>query len=196
MEQYKQLGQGSAALMKPPRGRVTSDVFTIVIPPITVVHTATADTWTATVDLYLGVFNSNNLFTLPLRANTIYSGQACINSHAFLSLITCHPFIPVIHNYLLAITCHTFSFSGGPDAAIQAYGDEGPGGDGVQGVPSEPPVQGAAGPRLRVGCRGGDGEHVVGGGELVGVGAAGVLPGLEPALATYWYSLTHAFTTH
>ena len=76
MEQYEKLGQGSAALMAPPRGRETSDVFTIVIPPITVVHTATEDMWTADVDLYLGVFNSNNLFTLPLNSNSIYRGQA------------------------------------------------------------------------------------------------------------------------
>ena len=80
MKQYKKLGQGSAALMAPPRGRDVSDVFTIVIPPITVVHTATDDTWTAKVSLHLGVFNSSGMFTLPMNANTIYRGQVCMHA--------------------------------------------------------------------------------------------------------------------
>ena len=75
MEEYKKLGQGSAALMAPRMGRVVSDVFTIAIPPITVQHIATPTTWTAKVDLYLGVFNSSNVFTLPITANTLYQGQ-------------------------------------------------------------------------------------------------------------------------
>ena len=75
VEKYKALGQGSAALMQPPRGRATSDVMTIAIPPITAVHIATADTWTLKVDLYLGVFNAADAFTLPVNASTLYAGQ-------------------------------------------------------------------------------------------------------------------------
>ena len=75
MEEFKKLGQGSAALMAPGRGRTVSDVLTIAIPPITVKHIATPSTWTAKVDLYLGVFNSSNVFTLPMTANTLYHGQ-------------------------------------------------------------------------------------------------------------------------
>ena len=31
--------------------------------------------WTATVDMYLGVFNDQNVFTLPATANALYAGQ-------------------------------------------------------------------------------------------------------------------------
>ena len=75
VERFKKLGQGSAALMAPGKGRFMSDVLTLAIPPITVKHVQNANGWTAHVDLYLGVFNSQNVFTLPLRANTIYQGQ-------------------------------------------------------------------------------------------------------------------------
>ena len=72
---FKKLGQGSAALMAPGKGQSFSDVLTIAIPPITVRHVKNEHGWTAHVDLYLGVFNSSNIFTLPLRANVIYEGQ-------------------------------------------------------------------------------------------------------------------------
>ena len=67
--------------MAPPRGRTTSDVLTIVIPPITVQHIATDEIWTAKVSLHLGVFNSSGIFTLPMNSNTLYSGQ--VRMHAF-----------------------------------------------------------------------------------------------------------------
>ena len=72
---YKRLGQGSAVLQCPSRGRSTSDVMTIAIPPIRVVHCQSVDEWTLHVSLYLGVFNSSDHFTLPSKANDIYRGQ-------------------------------------------------------------------------------------------------------------------------
>lgn len=87
MEEYKKLGQGSAALMAPGRGRTVSDVLTIAIPPITVKHIATPSTWTAKVDLYLGVFNSSNVFTLPMTANTLYHGQVSYTPYAYKLLL-------------------------------------------------------------------------------------------------------------
>ena len=75
VDKYKALGRGSAALMAPPAGRHQSDVLTLAIPPITATHIATKDSWTLKVELYLGVFNSSNTFTLPLKANEIYAGM-------------------------------------------------------------------------------------------------------------------------
>ena len=75
VQSFKKLGQGSAALMMPGKGHFESEVMTIAIPPITVKHVQNEHGWTAHVDLYLGVYNSNDIFTLPLRANSIYEGQ-------------------------------------------------------------------------------------------------------------------------
>ena len=75
VQKFKRYGHGSAALMAPGKGREQSDVLTIALPPITVRHVQNANGWTAHVDLYLGVYNSSNLFTLPLSSNKIYEGQ-------------------------------------------------------------------------------------------------------------------------
>ena len=71
----KSLGQGSAALVAPREGFSVSSGMTMAIPPITVKHVETDGEWWTTVDLYLGVYNDSNLFTLPLDSNTIYKDQ-------------------------------------------------------------------------------------------------------------------------
>jgi hypothetical protein len=76
VEHFKSLGQGSGALVAPGRGRDSSTVLTLAIPPITVTHWQSADEWTMRVTFYLAVLNDKMRLTLPSAANKIYLGQA------------------------------------------------------------------------------------------------------------------------
>lgn len=75
VQDFKKLGQGSGALVSPSRGRDSSTVLTLAIPPITVTHCQSADEWTMSVSFYLAVLNDQMRLTLPSNANTMYSGQ-------------------------------------------------------------------------------------------------------------------------
>ena len=72
-DRFKQLGVGSAALQTPGKGKTVSDVVTLAIPPITVVHVETLHEWRMEVSMYLGVLHSSKRFTLPINANSLYT---------------------------------------------------------------------------------------------------------------------------
>ena len=75
VQSVRALGMGSGVLVKPGKNCMFSDQLVVALPPIKVTSVETEWGWHATVDFYIGVFNSADRFTLPSPAHVIYKDQ-------------------------------------------------------------------------------------------------------------------------